>query len=432
MVAKQSGFGRQLRRAYLRRLIAAFPSHPNIMLSRACTQPITFFGSWTRRREAIVLLGGASTFGGFSHRISALAQGRGGKHTGVVIAPRKPRLYQYHDVCTDRKAQKISAGWLWSCHGEYHGFDLKYPSGDNTHAEISFKNTRQLNKLSTHTLNELVNLLTRLQRDATLRVLVVTSVRDDSYHTPAFCGGADIKEMAKIRTPPQAKQFIENVHRVCELLRNVPAVTIAAIDGLCLGAGLELAAACDFRMATKRSLLAMPEVEIGLPSVVHARSLVNIMGWQEAKRLMMYATKLDAEAAKKANLLDEVAEDRDQLDELVTRDVKTLSSHGRKAMHAQKKLFKDWEETDFQDGLQKSIDAFANTYLGGGQEPVQLMNAWIEKQRLRKLERERERNSADLVRKYNARPEIMSHGHDQSGDSRPEPTANISFNTQKG
>lgn len=257
------------------------------------------------------------------------------------------------------------------------------PSDRGAYITIKLANPRKLNVLSSTTLCDLKAAFESLQYDDSIRVVVLTGERSPDY-TAAFCGGADIREMSQISSPAQARSFIMQVYNVCEAVRNVPAITIAAIDGLCLGAGLEVVAACDFRVATERSLFAMPEVEIGIPSVVHARSLVNIMGWQEAKRLMIYATKLDGPAARQTGLVDELVKGPQELDEALHRDVSRLSSYGRKGMHAQKKLFKAWEEGDFHSGLRTSVDAFADSYLDGGVEPRRLMNAWIEKQSRRK------------------------------------------------
>lgn len=246
--------------------------------------------------------------------------------------------------------------------------------------EVSLSNPRKLNIVNSDTLAELKAALDTLQYDESVRVVVVTASHSESY-TPAFCGGADIREMSQLSSPEAAKAFITKIYDVCEAIRSLPAITIARIDGVCLGAGLEIVAACDFRYATDRSKFSMPEVKIGIPSVVHARSLINIMGWQQAKRLMAFAEVWSAAEAEAAGLLDKRYATTASLDEAVQRDIDILASHGRKGMHAQKKLFKAWEESDFHAGLRTSIDAFAESYADGGQEPRGFMNAWIEKKR---------------------------------------------------
>ena len=88
----------------------------------------------------------------------------------------------------------------------------------------------------------------------------------------AFVGGADINELAHLDRD-SAREFITLVHRCCDGFRRLPVPVIARIDGYALGAGLELAAACDLRVASDRSMFGMPEVRVGIPSVVEAALL---------------------------------------------------------------------------------------------------------------------------------------------------------------
>jgi enoyl-CoA hydratase len=256
-------------------------------------------------------------------------------------------------------------------------------NGRGTYARVELANPRKLNIASSETLKELHTAFKHLETQNDIRVVVISGEQADNT-TPSFCGGANIHEMQSVENSEQARAFITRIYDVCEAIRNNPAAVIAAIDGLCLGAGLEIAAACDFRLATRRSFFAMPEVEIGIPSVVHARSLVNIMGWQEAKKLMMFATKLDGEAAKSKGLVDDLAAGPEEMEAMVQRDLGILTAHRAEAMHAQKRLFTAWEDMPFQEGLLKSIDVFAEAYGTGGSEPRALMAEWINKQKQRK------------------------------------------------
>lgn len=256
----------------------------------------------------------------------------------------------------------------------------KLPADQGSVAVVKLSNPKKLNIVNSETLTELKAALESIQYDDSLRVVVLTGdYADGSTH--AFCGGADIREMGQISSSSEARAFITKIYDVCEAIRNIPAITIARIDGVCLGAGLEMVAACDFRYATQRSRFSMPEVKIGIPSVVHARSLINIMGWQQAKKLMAFADILSASEAEAAGLLDKRLETTEDLDAVVQDDIEILASHGRKGMHTQKKLFKAWEESDFHAGLRTSIDAFADSYADGGREPRSFMNAWIEKKK---------------------------------------------------
>src|SRR5262249_20570846 len=101
-----------------------------------------------------------------------------------------------------------------------------------------------------------------------LRALVLTGAGDR-----AFIGGADIREMSALANPNDGRAFITRLHHCCDAIRAIPVPTIARINGLTLGGGLEIAAACDVRIAAERAVFGMPEVKPGIPSVIDAALL---------------------------------------------------------------------------------------------------------------------------------------------------------------
>ena len=122
----------------------------------------------------------------------------------------------------------------------------------------------------------------------------------------AFVGGADIAELAHLDRDT-ARDFISLVHRCCDGFRRLAAPVIARIDGYALGAGLELAAACDLRVASERAMFGMPEVRVGIPSVVEAALLPQLIGNGRARRLLLTGETIDAAQALDWGLIDAVA-----------------------------------------------------------------------------------------------------------------------------
>src|SRR5439155_1086231 len=120
-----------------------------------------------------------------------------------------------------------------------------------------------------------------LEVDPELRLVIVTGAGER-----AFVGGADINELAALDTD-SAREFITLVHRCCDGFHRLPVPVIARIDGYALGAGLELAAACDLRVASNRAVFGMPEVRVGIPSVVEAALLPQLIGYGRARRLLL-------------------------------------------------------------------------------------------------------------------------------------------------
>ncbi len=140
-----------------------------------------------------------------------------------------------------------------------------------------------------------------LARDPDLRLAVLSGAGGR-----AFVGGADIDEIAAL-DHASARSFITLVHRCCDACRRLPVPVIARIEGYALGAGLELAAACDLRVAGDNAVFGMPEVAIGIPSVVEAALLPRLVGEGRARRLLLTGETIGAAEALAWGLVDAVA-----------------------------------------------------------------------------------------------------------------------------
>src|SRR6266478_2415854 len=158
-----------------------------------------------------------------------------------------------------------------------------------------------LNILGSAAINGVREGLEILARDSQIRALVIAGQSEKS-----MIGGADIKEMAKL-DQTSAEKFITGLRDLCEAARAFPAPVIARIPGWCLGGGLEFATACDFRIAAHDAKFGMPEVKVGIPSVIHAALLPRLIGWGRARWLIMTAENIDAATALAWGLVDVVA-----------------------------------------------------------------------------------------------------------------------------
>ena len=138
-------------------------------------------------------------------------------------------------------------------------------------------------------------------RSVQIRALIVAGESEKS-----MIGGADIKEMARL-DQASAEKFITGLRDLCEAVRAFPAPVIARMPGWCLGGGLEVAAACDFRIATHDARFGMPEVRVGISSVIHAALLPRLIGWGRARWLIMTAENIDASTALAWGLIDVMA-----------------------------------------------------------------------------------------------------------------------------
>ena len=141
-------------------------------------------------------------------------------------------------------------------------------------AHVTINNAQHLNAMNSALMEAFVDALAQLAIDQRLRAVVLTGAG-----RKAFIVGADINEMAAIESAAQATAFITRLHRCCHAIRDLPVPVIARIQGVAFGAGLEIAAACDVRIAADAALFGMPEVKLGIPSVIEAALLPMLVGW---------------------------------------------------------------------------------------------------------------------------------------------------------
>ena len=233
-------------------------------------------------------------------------------------------------------------------------------------ARVTIERAAKLNALDRATMAEIIEAMTGLADDPALRLAVVTGAGGR-----AFIGGADIDELAALDTD-SARGFITAVHVSCDAFRHLPVPAIARIDGYALGAGLELAASCDFRIASDRSVFGMPEVRIGLPSVVEAALLPGLIGPARTRRLLLTGDNIAAGEALDWGLVDRVVP-AEELDSAVEELAASILAAGPHAVRLQKSLILDWEEMQTTAAVERGIDGFVETF--ATDEPRRMTNA---------------------------------------------------------
>jgi enoyl-CoA hydratase/carnithine racemase len=237
---------------------------------------------------------------------------------------------------------------------------------------LTICNAGSLNILGSAAIDGVREGLEALATERDLRALVIAGQSEKS-----MIGGADIKEMAQL-DQASAETFITGLRDLCEAVRAFPAPVIARIPGWCLGGGLEFAAACDFRIAAHDAKFAMPEVRVGIPSVIHAALLPRLIGWGRARWLIMTAATIDAPTAMSWGLVDGVAPEGG-LDAAVEATVASILECGPEAMRLQKALLRRWEELPLKQSVDLSIGVFGQAFLTG--EPQRLMQGFLDRKR---------------------------------------------------
>jgi enoyl-CoA hydratase len=237
---------------------------------------------------------------------------------------------------------------------------------------VSICNAGSLNILGSAVIDGVREGLEQLARDRTIRVLVLAGQSEKS-----MIGGADIKEMAALEQK-SAEAFISRLRDLCEAVRAFPAPVIARMPGWCLGGGLEVAAACDFRVSAHDARFGMPEVRVGIPSVIHAALLPRLIGWGRARWLVMTAENIDAPTALSWGLVDVVAP-QGGLDQAVEHVIGMLLECGPEALRSQKALLRQWEELPLTESVNLSVGVFGKSFLTG--EPQRLMQGFLDRKR---------------------------------------------------
>ena len=250
---------------------------------------------------------------------------------------------------------------------------------DGAVATIAIDNAPRLNCLGHVQVTEFIAAVTQLMDDPGLRALVVTGEGDR-----AFIGGANLHELAAL-DPPKARDFLTLIHRMCQVLRDLPVPVIARVNGFCLGAGLEVMAACDLHIASENAVFGMPEVKVGLPSVVEAALLPQLIGWGRTKLLLYTGDPVDAQTALAWGLVEKVVPAA-ELDTALNAWVGSIIESGPKAIRLQKELLREWEAMPVHDAIEAGIRCMYRAYQTN--EPTRMVGEAIERLKTRKRRQE--------------------------------------------
>lgn len=218
-------------------------------------------------------------------------------------------------------------------------------------AYLTIDNARKLNTLGRALMQQLIAALESVAADELVRAVVLTGAGER-----AFIGGADVDEMSRL-DPISARDFILHVHRCCKALRELPVPVIARIQGYALGAGLEIAASCDLRIAAEGAVFGMPEVKLGIPSVVEAALLPGLVGWGRTREILLLGETFSAAEAAAWGLVERVVPEA-SLDTAVEAWIAALLRNGPRAVRLQKRLIRDWEEKPLAAAIDAGVDAF--------------------------------------------------------------------------
>jgi enoyl-CoA hydratase/carnithine racemase len=247
--------------------------------------------------------------------------------------------------------------------------ELRQREKDGCLARVTICNESRRNALTSALMIELTTAFRKLAANDHLRAAVLTGAGEK-----AFSGGVDIEEMAGL-PPAEAKGFISRLHSVCQSIRDLPAPVIARVQGYALGGAMEMIASCDLRIAGESARFGMPEVRLGIPSVIEAALLPHLVGWGWTRRLLLLGEVIPAQEALACGFVERVVPDS-KLDQAVEEWLGMLLSAGPHAIRQQKALIRKWEDASIDQAIEMGIEAFHGAYEGG--EPQRMMRDFLQ------------------------------------------------------
>jgi len=226
-----------------------------------------------------------------------------------------------------------------------------YEKGDGI-ATITINRPEALNALNEETINEILARLKDAENDENIKVIVITGAGDR-----AFSAGADLK-MMKGASPVRGTELSRHGQQLCNYVEAMGKPVIAAINGYALGGGIELAMACDIRIASENAQIGQPEINVGLiPGWGGTQRLPRYVGKGIAKEMIFTGKRIDVKTAERLGLVNAVVP-ADQLKIKVKELATELIGKPPIAIKLSKALINCSTETYPDVGMWQEAEAF--------------------------------------------------------------------------
>src|SRR3990170_8090028 len=215
---------------------------------------------------------------------------------------------------------------------------------------ITLNRPDALNALSLELLTELDKLLEEIRQDDKIRVVVITGAGR------AFSVGADLREAEKLDSAG-VKDFIQKGQRLFDKIEGFDKPVVAALNGFTLGGGVELALACDLRIASEDARIGNPEVAVGLiPAWGGTVRLPKIVGKGKAAELILTGGQIDAKEAERIGLVNKTVP-ADELNSTVMWAAGTIASRAPIAVKEAKKILSRAMEMGKEEGKKMMLES---------------------------------------------------------------------------
>ena len=235
---------------------------------------------------------------------------------------------------------------------------------------LTLQGKGDLNLIDEEAIFGLGRALKEIEGDTDVRAVVL-----EGFGEKAFSAGVDVRIMKEF-LPQNAERFIRSLHSVMSSIMKLPYPVIASIKGPCLGGGLEFALACDIRVAANDALFGLPEIRVGIPSVIEASLLPRIIGWGKARELILTGETIKAQEAYQLGLVNCVVP-QEKLREECVRIARRFVNLSPFILGIQKDILNKWLELGHEQAIEYSIKAFATCFTTP--HPREGMEAFLQK-----------------------------------------------------
>ncbi|MCB9591524.1 MAG: enoyl-CoA hydratase/isomerase family protein [Sandaracinaceae bacterium] len=230
----------------------------------------------------------------------------------------------------------------------------------------------RMNALSRAAVRELGRLAREAAQDPTLRAVVIAGSGDK-----AFCAGADLKERRSM-DEEDVRDFLPLYRASFGAIDGLPVPTVAAIDGVAFGGGLELALACDFRVAAAHAKIGLTETSLGIiPGAGGTQRLTRIVGEARAKELIVFARRLTAAEALALGIVNRVAEEGRRALDVALEWIEPLERAAPIAIAAALEAIDGAGDRSLEDGLSLEARCYARTL--ASEDRLEALAAFAEK-----------------------------------------------------
>jgi enoyl-CoA hydratase/carnithine racemase len=223
---------------------------------------------------------------------------------------------------------------------------------------ITFDRPEKLNILHPADLSELRDVIADLPPG--VQAIVFTGAGQ-----AAFSAGMNVEAFVGL-APAQAHALISDLAQVMRAVRHSPVVTVAAVNGYCLGAAFELAMACDLRVVATTASFGLPEIKVGVPSVIYAALLPAFVGLSKAREMILTGDIYTLAQLPPDSIANAVAEPGELAAAAAESLLDRTAMHPRPVTAAQRRLFDLWLNNPLDASVDASMTEFAQVF--GSQE----------------------------------------------------------------